>query len=123
MAEVVGKNARVFCATNKIEGIRAWTIDYTADTLETTDFDDSGHKTFLAGLDGWTGSFEGFGQPGWDTNAALGTKYGGSFYVSASTGSYYSGSILITGVHPATSVDGQATVSYDFQGTGALVFT
>lgn len=121
--EAVGKLARVFCSTTKIEGIRSWTIDFVADVLETTDFDDVGHKTFLAGLDGWTGSFEGFGQPGWSTSAALGSTYVGSFYVSASTGSYYSGSIIITGVHPATSVDGQATVSYDFQGTGALIYT
>ena len=111
------------CATNIIAGIREWSIDYTADALETTDFDDSGHKTFLAGLDGWTGSFSGFGQSGWSTNAALGTTYGGNFYVSASTGSYYSGSIIIVGVSPATAVDGQATVSYSFQGTGALIFT
>jgi len=123
IAEVVGKNARVKCSTNIILGIRDWSIDYTGDPLETTDFDDSGHKTYLVGLDGWTGSFTGFGQPGWSLNALLGTKYRGSFYVSGSTGSYYSGSIYIVGVSPAASVDGLATVSYSFQGTAGLIYT
>lgn len=123
MAEVVGKIARVKVGNSVIAGIRDWSIDYTADALEKTDFDDVGRKTFLAGLDGWTGSFNGFGQPGWATGAALGTQYKGSFYVSSSAGSYYSGSIIITGVSPAVAVDGLATVSYTFQGTGALIFT
>lgn len=121
--EIAGKNARVKCSTNIIAGIRSWAIDYTGDPLETTDFEDSGHKTFLMGLDGWTGSFEGFGQPGWSTNAALGTTYVGSFFVSGSTGSYYYGSVIITGASPATSVDGLNTVSYSFQGSGALAYT
>jgi len=122
MAEAVGKVARVKAGGTVVAGIRAWTLDYSADALETTDFDDSGHRTYLAGLDGWTGSFEGFGQPGWSTGAALGTKYAGSFYVTDSAGSSYSGSIIIIGVSPATAVDGQATVSYSFQGTGALLY-
>ena len=120
ISEVVGKNARVKCATNIIAGVRDWSIDYTADTVESTDFDDAGVKQFLATLTGWTGSFSGFGQPGWSLFALVGTQYGGSFFVSASDGSYYSGSVIITGASPGTAVDGQATVSYTFQGTGAL---
>ncbi len=122
MAEVVGKNARVYSGKVRVPGVRSWTIDYTADTVESTDFDDLGVKQFLATLTGWTGSFEGFGQPGWSTLATVGTQYLGSFFVSASTGSSYTGSIIITGASPSTAVDGQATVSYTFQGTGDLTF-
>lgn len=122
MAETVGKTAAVRTGTALVVGIRAWTLDFTADALETTDFGDSGHKTFLAGLDGWSGSFEGFGQPGWSLAAVVGTTYAGSFYVDNSAGSCYSGSIIITGSHPATAVDGQSVISYDFQGTGVLVY-
>jgi len=123
MAEVVGKNARVKCGTTIIAGIRDWSIDYTCDTVESTDFDDVGVKQFLATLTGWTGSFSGFGQPGWSTAAVVGTTYVGSFYVSASAGSYYYGSVIITGASPGTAVDGATTVSYTFQGTGALAYT
>lgn len=123
MAEVVGKTATVKTGGNVITGIRSWALDFTADVLEKTDFQDSGHKTYLAGLDGWSGSFEGFGQPGWSLSCKVGSTYSGSFFVSAASGSYYSGAIIITGAHPATAVDGQATVSYDFQGTGELIYT
>jgi len=122
MAEVVGKNARIYMGKVKLGGMTSWTIDYTADTVEATDFDDAGVKQFLATLTGWTGSFEGRGQPGWETAAAVGTQYLGSFFVSASTGSSYTGSVIITGASPGVSVDGVAMVSYTFQGTGVLNF-
>ncbi len=123
MGEVVGKSARIYMGKVRLDGMRAWTIDYTADTVESTSFDDAGIKQFLATLTGWSGTFEGFGQPGWETAAAVGTQYLGSFFVSASTGSSYTGSVIITGASPGTAVDGQATVSYTFQGTGALNFS
>jgi len=122
LAEVTGKNARIYMGKVRLGGMRSWTIDYTADTVETTDFDDAGVKQFLATLTGWTGSFEGFGHPGWETAAAVGSKYLGSFFVSASTGSAYTGSVIITGANPGVAVDGAAVVSYTFQGTGALNF-
>ena len=122
MAEVVGKNARIYMGKVRLSGMRDWTIDYTADTVETTDYDDAGVKQFLATLTGWTGTFSGFGHPGWETAAAVGTQYLGSFFVSASTGSSYTGSVIITGASPGVAVDGAAVVSYTFQGTGALNF-
>lgn len=123
MSEVVGKTATVKIGGNVIVGIKSWTIDFGADVLDKTDFQDGGHRSFLAGLDGWTGSFEGYGQPGWSLSCNVGSTYGGSFYVDKVGGSYYSGSIIITGAHPAVTVDGLDTISYDFQGTGALVYT
>lgn len=123
MAEVVGKNARMYMGRVRIDGIRDWTIDYTVDTVEVTDFGDAGVKQFLANLSGWSGSFNGFGQPGWTAHALAGTKYLGSFFISASTGSSYTGSVLITGASPSVAVDGAAVVSYTFQGTGALTLS
>ena len=122
MSEIVGKNAAVRTGGNIIVGIKSWTLDITADALDKTDFSDSGHRTYLAGLDGWSGSFEGFPQPGRSSSATIGTTYLGSFFVSATGGECYSGSIIITGQHPSVSVDGVGTISYDFQGSGALGF-
>jgi len=123
MPEVTGKEAHISMDNAGLKGMRAWAIDYTADTVESTDFDDSGVKQFLSTLTGWTGSFEGFGQPGWALGALVGTKYLGSFFVSDSTGSYYYGSVIITGASPGVAIDGAAVISYTFQGTGALAFT
>ena len=123
MAEVVGKNARIYMGKVRQGGMKDWSINYSIDTVETTTFDDAGIKQYLGTLVGWSGSFNGFGQPGWTGSAVVGTQYLGSFFISASTGSSYTGSVLITGASPSVSVDGVAEVSYTFQGTGALTLS
>ena len=120
MAEVSGKTASVSCATNAITNVKDWSISYVGDALETTDFADSGHRTYIAGLDGFSGTFTGYGNPGWDTNAAVGTKYAGKFYIQKTGAHFYSGSVLITGIDLGQAVDGLATTDYSFQGSGAL---
>ena len=102
-----------------VAGMKSWTIDYTSDALETTDFADGGTKTYIAGLSGWAGSFEGFkdGAPG----LTPGTSYILHLRESASTTTQlYTGTALITGLHGTASVDGIVGLSYDFVGSGAL---
>ena len=120
MAEICGKTASVSMGGTVIAGLRDWSIDYTADVLETTDFADSGHRTYIAGIDGWTGGMNGFGQPGWSTAATVGSKYAGKFYLLKTGAHFYSGSVLITGAALGNSVDGLATTDYTFTGSGAL---
>jgi len=57
MAEQAGKNGSV-TFTGLTAGVKSWNLDGAADMLETTDYSDSGHKTFTGGLDGWTASCE-----------------------------------------------------------------
>ena len=52
MAEISGKAGEVQVAGATVAGIKSWSVDYVADALETTDFGDSGHRTYIAGLDG-----------------------------------------------------------------------
>ena len=101
-----------------VAGMKSWNVDYTSDALETTDFGDAGLKTYIAGLSGWSGSFEGFkdGAPG----LTPGTEYVLHLRESATTTQAYTGTALITGLHGAGSVDGIVTLSYDFQGSGTL---
>jgi len=122
MSEVCGKTASVSAGGTVIAGLREWSIDYSGDALDVTDFADSGHRNYVAGLDGWTATCSGFGQPGWSTTVAVGTKYAGKFYVYKTSGPFYSGSVLCTGTSPASSVDGVATVEYAFQGCGELSY-
>ena len=100
-----------------ISGIKSWSLDYVGDALETTDFGDSGHRTYIAGLDGWSGSFEGYkdGAP-----KGLGLQYILELKESADATQQWTGSALITGIHPSVDVDGIVGISYDFQGTGVL---
>ena len=118
MGQISGKAGEVQVAGATVAGIKSWSVDYTGDALETTDFGDSGHRTYIPGIDGWSGSFSGFkdGAP-----KAIGAEVALILKESATTGQQYTGQAILTGAHPSVDVDGVAGISYDFQGTGALV--
>lgn len=122
MAHVHGKAGSVYGTTtgttvSALAGVKSWSLDYVADALETTDFGDSGHRTYIAGLDGWSAKFEGYkdGAP-----IAIGSWSQVEFRESTNATQKWTGSGIITGIHPSVSVDGVVAYSYDFQGTGLL---
>ncbi len=116
MAHISGKAGQVDAAS-EVTGVKSWTLDYTADTLETTDFADVGVKSYIVGGSGWSGSFSGYkdGAP-----LSIGQQYGIELAESATVTQMYLGNIVITAVHPAVASDGVDSYSYDFQGTGVL---
>lgn len=99
-------------------GIKSWTVDYTADTLETTDFGSAGVKEYIIAGSSWSGTFEGYkdGAP-----LTIGRQYGIKLYESATSTQIWTGFVLITGAHPSVAIDGVVSYVYDYQGTGALV--
>ena len=115
--QLSGKAGEVLVAGATVDGIKSWTVDYVSDALETTDFADSGLKTYIAGISGWSGSFEGFkdGAP-----TSIGSEI--ALILSASTAATqdYTGQAILTGSHETVSVDGVVSISYDFQGTSTL---
>ena len=120
MANLAGRTGMVNISGD-IAGIRNWTLDYTVDMLDTTDFADgaatNSARTFLPGLSGWSGTFEGLkdGAPqglGFSSSVTLKLEEDGTYF--------WQGSAYITGVHPNVAVDGVITYTYDFQGTGEL---
>ncbi len=118
MAHRAGKAGQVD-APGSIAGIKSWTLDYTVDMLETTDFADAGVRSYIPGLTGWAGSFEGFKDT---TPIALttGAKITLKLYETQEASEFWTGDAFITGVHPSVGHDGIVSYSYDFQGTGAL---
>uniref|UniRef100_A0A6M3JWI0 Putative tail protein n=1 Tax=viral metagenome TaxID=1070528 RepID=A0A6M3JWI0_9ZZZZ len=104
-------------AAKIIAGINAWSLDYTQDALETTDFQSAGIKSYIAGGSGWSGTFSGYkdGAP-----LSIGSLYGVEFAESSTATQMWLGEAIITGVHPSISYDGVVAYSYDFQGSGAL---
>jgi len=117
MSQISGKAGEVRVAGATVAGIKSWSVDIVSDALETTDFGDSGHKTYIPGIDGWSGSFAGFkdGAP-----TAIGSEIALILKESATTGQQYTGQAILTGSHPTVDVDGIAGISYDFQGSGAI---
>ena len=118
MAHLAGKSGYVDTGS-AVAGIKSWTLDYTSDALETTDFADAGVKSYIVGGKGWSGSFEGY-KEGVEqiltANAASPVTL--SLYEDATY--YWTGSAIITGVHSSASHDGIVSVSYDFVGISAL---
>ena len=124
MAHLAGKGGNLTIEEGAAQaGIRSWTLDYTMDTLDTTDFADGGGanspRTFLPGLSGWSGTFEGVKD---------GAPYALTFAATTVTmeleevdgGAKWAGECFITGIHVNVPVDGVVTYNYDFQGTGEL---
>ena len=113
-------------------GFFNWSLDDTADVVETTDFQDSGHKTYIACLDGWTAAAERH----WLNSGMfrmIGSKTVAKFYVdnddtakgigsASDTGSKYEGYALVIGISPTVAVDSLVNESLSFQGTGQLTY-
>lgn len=118
MAEMSGKLGDVQFSSGD-NSVHSWTISYTGDVLETTDFDDStGGRSYIAGLTGWSGSYDCYYSTG---NTAIpgstGTAY---FRTTTGVAGVWNGTIFITGMDVTTPIDGIVTQTYTFQGSGAL---
>lgn len=119
-------------AIKKYGGFFNWSLDYTADVLDITDFSDSGHRQYLANVDNWAATAERH----WVDSGLLtfrGDKIIAKFYVNDSdtakgtdtdsdTGDRYEGWCFITGLSPSTAVDSLTNESLSFQGTGVLTY-
>jgi len=104
-------------AVQEIDGIKSWNLDSVANTLDVTDFDDAGIKTFLPGCTEWSGSFEGYKE-------GIPLSIGAEVYLvlgeTSIAGQAWLGKAIITAAHPTTSHDGIVSYGYDYQGTGSL---
>ena len=119
MAEVAGKGGSITFAGLTV-GVKTWTCDLVGDAIEVTDYSDNGHRTYIAGLDGWTASVE----LNWDAANTIDIGDSAALtltIVSATT--YYSGTALVTGISISSSVDGVVTATISFQGSGACTLT
>ena len=119
MAEVAGKGGSI-TFTNLTVGVKTWTCDLVGDVLEVTDYSDSGHRTFIAGLDGWTASVE----LNWDAANTVDVGDSATLTLTIVDGTtHYAGTALVTGISISSNVDGVVTATISFQGSGACTLT
>lgn len=122
MAHLSGRTGMLNLETSDEAGIRNWTLDYTVDMLDTTDFADgaatNAARTFLPGLSSWSGTFEGLkdGAP----YALTFSSTTQTIKLEEDTTYFWTGECFITGIHATVAVDGAITYTYDYQGTGEL---
>ena len=105
-------------AVKATSGIRNWTLDYTVDTVEVTDFANAGVATYLPTVSRWGGTFEGLkdGIP-----LTIGAQIAIELGETATGTQAWIGSAVLTGVTSNTGFDGVVTYSYTYQGTDILM--
>lgn len=100
-----------------VNEVTQWSMDRTVEALDATSMSSAGHKEFVAGLDGWTGTF---------TTLAFVNKTGSqaaaTFQVGAAASAAnpkFTGAIIITNEPVAVDVGGVVNYAYSFTGTAA----
>ena len=124
MATHKGSEGTVKVGTNAIAEIRSYSINETSDTVEDTTMGDSA-RTYLPTLKTFSGSMDVYWDET-DTNGQVALTVGSTATISiypegdASSDTYLTGSIIVTGKTVNASFDGMVEASISFQGTGAL---
>lgn len=123
MAKFSGVKGYVGVST-AVAGINQWSMDYTVDMLDTTDFSASGISAFIPGKSQWSGTFSGY-KDGAPKNLSSATFdlwliESATAAVASSEAKAWNGNAYISGIHPTVAHDGIVSYAYDFQGTGTL---
>ncbi len=127
---IAGKNGKVVIGTNatqKVVGIKNWSLELSLDTLETTSLGDD-WKKYITGLKEWSASSEGDyevpvdkeGQGALQKAFLDGLTVVVNLYVDNKN--YYSGEAFINSLSIEDPVDDVVSISIEFTGTGQLSF-
>lgn len=138
MATLTGNDGAVSINGIAVLAVRNYSIDMTADTIETTVMGVD-VRTYVAGLSSFSGSADVyFDNTDYDTNESSfnptaglvgATGVAGKFYIANNAGgvstadSVFQGSLIVTGYTVNSSLDGMVEASISFQGTGAVTYS
>jgi hypothetical protein len=103
----------------QVAGFFNWNTNNVCDILETTDYGDSGHKTYIAALKGWTGSAERHflteENLDWITDNLI-----IKFYIDTSNSLRYEGWAIVDSHNITSAVDTLVNESLNFKGDSIL---
>lgn len=128
MATIAGVAGSVKNGANTVANLNSWTVSAKGNTAKTTVFGTSGqYETEIATVKNWTAKADGFLDSS-DTNGQLAFINGlnGTFTVNFLTGDsthQWAGTAILTGIDPKVDATGVNTVSFSFNGSGALTFS
>ena len=126
MAVYKGSEGVVKILTNTVAEVRDWSLEETAETIDSTQLSDSA-KTFEVGTTSWSGSVNAFWDET-DTSGQGAMTAGASVTLNlypegATSGDTYgSGDAIISSISKSGGIDGLVEASFSFQGTGALTW-
>ena len=118
MGAMNGYGGNVTFATGYVTNVKSWSMDYTGETLDTTDFSSTGARSFIAGLTQWNGQYV-CNLDDTTTLIAPGAAAAAGTFL-ADSNRKFSGSIIVTGLSFGAAADGLPEVTVSYQGTGAL---
>lgn len=135
MATLTGNNGAISINGKAIAAVRNFSIEQTADTIETTIMG-TDVRTFVKGLSQFSGSADIYFDPSeYDTDETTFNPTSGLVGASGVAGKFYieyeasgndvifQGNIIVTGYTVNSSMDSMVEASISFQGTGATSFS
>ena len=136
MATITGNNGAVTLNGNSVAAVRNFSVEMTADTIETTTMGVD-VRTYITGLSSFSGSadvyfdaadFDTYESSFNPTAGLVGTSgVAVKLYIAenyASTSDYaFTGNVVVTGYTVNSSMDGMVEASISFQGTGATTYS
>jgi predicted secreted protein len=141
MATITGNDGAISVNGIAVLAVRSWSIDMTADTIETTTMGND-TRTYIKGLSTFSGSADVYFDPDTATSgfdaaettfnpANASTVVGasgvaGKFYVeylASGNDQLFQGNLIVTGYTVNSSMDGMVEASISFQGTGSVAFS
>ena len=130
MAAIVGYSGSCTVGASSVGTAKAWSVDITGETVDTTNFASNGWKESVSTLKSWSGTitvnFDGGADSG-EAAIIAGLTSGSSVALVLQTGATgsgtaekFSGSANVTSMPITNDVNGIIEVSFSFEGTGAL---
>jgi predicted secreted protein len=128
VAVIAGVGGSVQISSTTVASLNVWTVSAKGNTAKTTVFGTTGQwETEIAAVRNWTAKADGYLNDT-DTNGqvALINGLNSTFTVTFNTGDSthnWSGTAILTGIDPKADVASVETVSFSFNGVGALTFS
>lgn len=141
MATITGNNGAVSVNGKAIAAVRSFTVDLTADTIETSVMGQE-TRTYVKGMSTFSGSADIYWDTtDWDTpdenstwnptdGASLVGASGvvGKFFVDldnsgSNADKVFTGNLIVTGYSITSTFDGMVEATVSFQGTGGLTYS
>lgn len=131
MATIAGYHGLVRWPGKYTHHVHAWSIDYVADALEDTAWEytsspggawvveagtgGDGWRTYIVGLQGWTGSYECYLDKCRLPSLVVGTETEITLYVNYPN-HYFHGLAIVSAISVSAPIEGIQTVTVNFQG-------
>lgn len=130
MATIAGNDGQVVIAGNVVASTRNFSVDITADTIETSTMGVD-VRTYVKGMSSWSGSADVYFDlstnqanllAASDTSTVGGTPVAVKFYVDQDQTNdlVYIGNAIITGYSVSSAMDGLVEATISVQGSGAI---